>query len=229
MPRSVRIAPGGVPFHVINRAVGRQRLFFGDDDYLAFEKVVIDTLAKAPLRVCAYCLMPTHWHLVVWPERDGQLKEFMKRLTVTHTARWKQSKGQVGMGHLYQGRYKSFPIQSDEHFLHVARYVEANALRAGLVRRAEDWEWSSLWIRENVEQREFSVLANWPLPQPPSWLAHVNRPPATAELDRLRRSVKRGTPYGDEGWVARTAKRLGLEATTRPLGRPRKSVAAPAC
>ncbi|HVV99014.1 MAG TPA: transposase [Planctomycetaceae bacterium] len=101
------------------------------------------------MRVCGYCLMPNHWHLVLWPERDGDLAAFMLRLTVTHVTRWQRHEKQVGHGHVYQGRFKSFPVSSDEYFYQAVRYVERNALRAQLCRRAEQWRWSSLWRRES--------------------------------------------------------------------------------
>jgi len=211
-----------MPFHVINRGVGRQQLFFDDADYLAFENVLAETLEKLPLRLCAYCLMPNHWHFVAWPEADGDLGAFMQRLTVTHTARWKKSKNQVGYGHLYQGRYKSFPIESDQHFLQVVRYVERNALRANLVERAEAWPWSSLWVRQHgtpAERRQFSA---WPVPRPRQWISFVNQAETEAELAALRRSVQRGTPYGNAEWKQRTANELSLEFTIRPRGRPKK-------
>ena len=97
--------------------------------------------------------MPNHWHLLLWPEGDGDLATFMQRLTITHVRRWQQHRGYVGLGHVYQGRYKSFPVESDAHFWVVARYVERNALRADLVLRAEEWRWSSLWRRDRGTKR----------------------------------------------------------------------------
>jgi putative transposase len=112
--------------------------------------------------------------------------------------------------------------KTDEHFYTVLRYVERNALRANLVSCAEDWHWSSLWRRQfgNAESRQ--LLSAWPLPRPRDWLEFVNRPQSDAEMTALRRSVQRGTPFGSTQWQVRTAKRLGLEWTIRPRGRPRK-------
>ncbi len=208
-------------YHVLNRGVGRQKLFFDDEDYLAFERVLAETLQKTPMRVCGYCLMPNHWHFVLWPKEDDDLARFMQQLTVTHTARWKQHKKQVGFGHLYQGRYKSFPIESDEHFFVVVRYVERNALRAGLVRRAEQWMYGSLWIREFGGPEHRALLSDWPLRRSGSWVEFVNRAETESELAALRKSTVRGTPFGDPQWVDRTCKRLNLECTLRPRGRPR--------
>jgi putative transposase len=144
-------------------------------------------------------------------------------LTLTHTQRWHAFRQSAGSGHVYQGRFKSFPIQEDEHLVTVARYVERNALRANLVRRAEDWRWGSLyrWLRGTADDR--GLLSAWPLPRAPGWLAHVNSPQTEGELAALRRCVDRGSPFGSDVWTERTIRRLDLESTIRPRGRPRKS------
>ncbi|MCX7423960.1 MAG: transposase, partial [Planctomycetia bacterium] len=134
-------------FHVLNRANARATIFEKPEDYAAFERVLQEALDRVEMRVLAYCLMPNHWHLVLWPRLDGDLSKFMGWLTLTHTQRWHAHHRTVGTGHLYQGRYKSFPVQDDEHFLTVCRYVERNGLRANLAPRAEEWRWSSLWHR----------------------------------------------------------------------------------
>ncbi|NLX98954.1 MAG: hypothetical protein GXY83_22645, partial [Rhodopirellula sp.] len=121
-------------------------MFEKDADYEAFERVLDETLRIRRLRICAYCLMPNDWHFVVWPERDGELAAFMQQLTNTHVERWKEHRHEIGFGHLYQGRYKSFPVETDDYFYQVVRYAERNALRANLVARAELWPWSSLAV-----------------------------------------------------------------------------------
>ena len=171
----------------------------------------------------AYCLMPNHWHFVLWPEADGDLAAFMQRLTVTHVTRWQRHKKKVGQGHVYQGRFKSFPISTDEYFHQVARYVERNALRANLVTRAEEWRWCSLWRRESGSPEQRKYLATWPLPEPSQWLKLVNRPETEAELATMRRCVNRGQPHGPATWIERCAGQLELESTIRPRGRPRKT------
>jgi len=130
-----RYAPGGLVYHVLNRGVGRQQLFFSDDDYLAFERVIVETLEKHEMRILSYCSMPNHWHFVLWPANDGDLARFMQRLTITHVTRWQKNYNMVGYGHMYQGRFKSFPVESDDYFYQVMRYTERNALRANLVSR----------------------------------------------------------------------------------------------
>jgi len=150
----------------------------------------------------------------------------MQRLTTTHARRWHLHRHSVGSGHLYQGLYKSFPIQQDEHFLTVCRSVERNALRANLVARAEDWRWSSLATRRltaaQIKRESKPVLADWPVDRPGRWLQRVNAAESEAELDALRRAVQRGRPFGSAIWEKQTATRLGLQSTLRPRGRPRK-------
>jgi len=208
-------------FHVLNRGVGRMRLFHSDGDYVAFENILQETLAVRSMRVCAYCLMPNHWHLVLWPQHDGDLAAFMQRLTVTHVTRWQRHKKQVGHGHVYQGRFKSFPVSSDEYFYQVVRYIERNALRAGLCRRAEQWRWSSLWRRESGTAEQQALLSEWPLPPPSRWVRLVNEVQTEAELQALRKCVHRGQPFGPDSWIAQCVRKLGLESTIRPRGRPR--------
>jgi putative transposase len=201
-------------------------LFFKDGDYEAFERVLAEALKHVPgMRLLCYTLMPNHWHLVVWPRGDGELSDFGHWLTLTHTQRWHAHYHDVGRGHLYQGRFKSFPVSADEHFLRLCRYVERNALRAGLVRSAAEWRWGSLWRRgrEGSDELE-AILSAWPVPLPEGWLGHVNEATTEAELETIRRSVRRGQPLGAESWAKRVAKKMGLESTFRPIGRPRKVV-----
>ena len=228
MPRTTRNAPGGLVYHVLNRTVARHALFQKDGDYEAFERVFAEAMEKHPTRVLAYCIMPNHWHFVIWPAKDGELTTFVRWLTHTHTMRWHAHYHSSGTGHLYQGRFKSFPIEADEHLYTVLRYVERNALRANLVVQAAAWRWSSLHLRQTGDPRAASLLHPWPISEPTNWAKFVNEAQTNAELAALRQSVVRGSPYGTQGWQQRIARRLGLEATLRPPGRPpKKEEAAP--
>jgi putative transposase len=166
--------------------------------------------------------MSNYWHFVMWPERDGDLGAFMQKLTITHVRNWQENRKRVGYGHLYQGRYKSFPVESDDHFYQVVRYVERNALRANLVASAEDWRWSSLWRRAHGTPKDRRWLSKWPLPYPRDWCDLVNQPQTEAELEAVRRGLVRGQPYGSDEWVRETARQLGLESTLRSRGRPKE-------
>ncbi len=194
-------------YHVLNRGNARRTIFEKDADYAAFARILAETQERIPMRILAWCLMPNHWHLVLWPQLDGALPQFMRLATLTHTHRWHAHRATAGTGHLYQGRYKAFAAQEDEHFLAVCRYVERNALAAGLVQRAEQWRWCSLWhslFAPSVEPR----VDSWPVARPSAWLEEVNRPATAAELEAVRRSAQRGTPYGEAAWIERTAERV---------------------
>ena len=222
MPRPPRTAPGGLVYHVLNRASGKRTIFESERDYLAFERILSEVQQRIPMRILAWCVMPNHWHLLLWPHEDGELSKYMRLVTLTHTQRRHAHRGTAGTGHLYQGRFKSFVVQSDRHFLAVARYVEANALSAGLVDRAEDWRWGSRWHAQRDHADTAPEIHAWPLAEPADWVAYVNQLPPSGETRDLRRCAQRGTPYGDEAWVAGAAEELGLQSTLRPRGRPAK-------
>ena len=135
MPRHARVAPGGLVYHALNRAVAGLPLFRKEADYAAFERIMIEAHALHPTRILAWCLMRNHWHFVLWPREEGEVTAFLRWLAHTHAMRWHVAHGTVGRGHLYQGRFKSFPVQEDGHVLTVCRYVERNALSARVVRR----------------------------------------------------------------------------------------------
>jgi putative transposase len=174
------------------------------------------------MRLPAYCLMPNHFHLLLWPREDGDLSRFMRWLTITHTQRWHAHHRTAGTGHLYQGRFKSFPVQSDERFLTACRYVERNARRAGLVERAQDWRWGSLWARRAEEDPHRPPLTPRSIERPRDWTARVNRAFSPREEEAVLRSIWRGQPFGSGPWQAEVAARLELESVFRTRGRPRK-------
>lgn len=163
MGRPRRAADGGLVYHVLNRANARMPIFEKPEDYAAFLRILEEAVERTRTRLLAYCVLSNHWHLVVWPKADGELSRFVGWLTLTHTQRWHAHRRSTGSGHVYQGRFKSFPVQEDKHFFTVCRYVERNALRANLVRRAEDWPWGSLsrWLQGTAAEK--SLLAPWPL------------------------------------------------------------------
>jgi putative transposase len=199
------------------------RLFRKERDFDAFERVMVEAMARHPIRLLGYCLMPTHWHFVLWPGRDGDMTAFLRWLTHTHSKRWQAQYHRGGSGHVYQGRFKSFPVEKDDHYFTLLRYVERNALRARLVRRAENWRWSSLYHRlQGPGDPITDLLHGGPLALAADWARRVNEPQPEAELEALRRSVNRGQPFGSEGWQAKVARKLDLEHTFRPLGRPKK-------
>jgi putative transposase len=226
MPRRPRAGSGGLIFHVLNRAALGAPLFATDRDCDSFEALMVQARARIDLPLLAYILMPTHFHLVVWPRKDWQLSEYMRWLTLTYTVRVRTSTQTVGTGALVQGRYKPFPVQQDDHFYRVCRYVERNALRAGLCTRAESWPWSSL--AQRCRNCTTVQLDPWPVPQPVNWIEYVNQPQSEGELNGLRDAAQRGVPYGNQAWAASTAKALNLGPRVRRRGRPRRPTPASA-
>ena len=219
MPRRPRVATGGYAYHVLNRAVGRWRIFHKQEDYEAFERILAQVHVRLPARLLSYCLMPNHWHLVLWPKADGELSEFMRLLTVTHTQRWHAHYHSAGTGPLYQGRFKSFPIQQDYHLLKTCRYVERNALAAKMVDRAEAWPWNSAHKRQGKAICTWLLSdALWPTARPGNWMELINTPLPAKEHKQIEHSVIRGCPLGDEDWVRQTAEQLSLQSTLRPRG-----------
>jgi len=218
MPRTARIAPGGHIYHVLNRGVGKMTLFRGRRDYEAFGQCLLDAIEKVPMRVLGYCVMSNHWHLVLWPQRDGDLAKFMLRLTVSHVRRWLVHRGAVGTGHVYQGRYKSFVVQDDDHLATVCRYVERNPVRAGLVKTCLDWPWSSAGQAGLPVERRIE-LTDLPVPRRKDWVAWVDQPQTAAEEQALSRCIKEGRPYGSPGWIENMKKTHGWREPQK-RGRP---------
>jgi putative transposase len=221
MPRTARSVEAGLIYHVLNRGNGRMRLFHKDFDFLAFERVLGEALKRYPVELLTYCLMPNHWHLVLRPTTDDALGKLMGWVGVTHVRRHHEHYQTRGGGHLYQGRFKGFPVQEDRHFLTLCRYVEANPVRAGLVKDAVDWQWNGAHVRRHGSK--LLALVDWPVDRPRNWMTLLNDPMGQDQVETLRTSVNRGRPLGEESWVSKMAGRLGLRFTLRGAGRPKKS------
>jgi putative transposase len=216
MPR--RRLPGlhGVVFHVMNRAVDGVTLFDRPSEYDAFIRVLSAAGHRYPIRLLAYCVMPNHWHLVVQPEVDRVLSQYMHWLTTTHAQRWRRASHTHGRGAVYQGRYRWVPVEQDRHFLRLCAYVERNALRAKLTTRAEEWRWSSAWQRD-CYNCDGPSLADWPLVRPLHWTEILNATSAPTATEMIRACVRTGRPYGTGDWCSQTAAVYGI--TDGPPGR----------
>ena len=206
MGRPKRASRGGLVYHVLNRANARMPIFEKDEDYEAFERILAEGLDRYEIQLFALQLMPNHWHIVLRPNHDGEMSRFMRWITATHTMRYHAHYHSSGEGHVYQGRFKSFPIQEDDRFFTVCRYVERNALRARLVKRAEDWRWGSLWRWLQKSEPAPSLLSSWPIPRLPRWVERVNAPFTDHELTAIRKCVQRGSPFGEPTWIESTAR-----------------------
>jgi putative transposase len=209
-------------YHALNRANFRSRLFKREEHYQDFLDIVEESLRFVPMRILAYCLMPNHWHLVLYPRADGDLSKFLQRITLTHTQRYHSQTRTAGYGHVYQGRYKSLAVESDRHFLTLVRYVERNAKRAALVKKAEDWPWSSVYARVYGNEKQKKLLSPWPVAEPRHYLEWLNASQGKEEIENIRYAIKKSRPYGSEKWVANAVGKFGLENTMRNRGRPKK-------
>jgi putative transposase len=218
MPRTARASVGGVIYHVSNRGNRNEAVFHKPADYDAFVDAMAESNRRLPLALLGYCLMPNHFHLVLRPKDDGDLGRWMRGLLTRHAQRYHRLNETTG--HVWQGRYKAFPIQPNEHLAMVLRYVEQNPVRAELVSKAEHWKWSSLpvWLAGGglLSQGDLS-------PRDTTWIDQVNDPLPPDILQRLRESVARDRPFGEPAWILQTAQALGLESSLRNRGRPRKS------
>ncbi len=220
MPRQKRADEAGAIYHALNRGNRRQTIFHKAEDYEAFLRVLGQGLEKYPVEMFSFVLMPNHWHMVLRPGEDGAMGRLLRWVTATHTLRYHAHYQTSGEGHLYQARFKSFPIADDDHFLVVCRYVERNPLRAGLVIQAEDWKYGSLWEWLQKPKRAKQHLSTWPIPRGANWVERVNQALTEKELAALRICIERGRPFGDDAWVQKVAQRTGLNYTLRPRGRP---------
>jgi putative transposase len=217
MARPLRITPAGIVFHVTNRATQGLVLFSDQADYQAFYRLLVVACRRFRMRVIAFCLMPNHWHLVLWPSSDGAVSQYLHWVTTQHSLRFRWKTGTVGRGHVYQDRFHSFPVQTGRYYFNLIRYVEGNALDGHLVAKAEDWPWSSLFERVSAGD----LITSGPLELPGDWAERVNAALALRDLKAIQHAERRGRPYGSPKWVAETAARQSLEQTLRVLGRPR--------
>lgn len=147
-------------------------------------------------------------------------RKYLKKKRTTYPSHYKS----IGYGHVYQGRYKPFPVSGDAYFLKLVRYIARNPLRAKLVKRAEECRWSSLWYREKGDKKKQKILSKWPLEYEEDYLEWVNQKIVNEdeELEEIRNSIQGGSPFCIDTWIKKISKRLGLESTIKPRGRPKK-------
>jgi putative transposase len=189
-------------YHVFNRGNGRKQLFFEPQGYQAFLRLLRDAPDVGSVRILAYCVMPNHWHLVVWPIHQSALSSYMRWVTGAHARHWNEVRERKGWGHVYQERFRALPIVREQHLLTVLRYVEANPVRARLVSSAADWPWSS---HAQVRDESAPPLTPWPMPKPALWSSLVNERLDDEELNAIRDAGHRGVPIGTE--VCRRSRR----------------------
>jgi putative transposase len=197
MARPLRIDLGDYVYHVINRANGRVRIFHNPADYQDFEYLLEEVCETYEMRILAYVIMPNHWHMLLYPKRDGDLSEALQWLGTTHARRHHAHKGTIGGGHLYQGRYKSFLIEEDRHLLTVLKYIERNPVRAKLCKKPEEWRWSSVYRRIAGTKQQKKLLAELPVDLPRDYRRWLSEREPAEELDDVHYSIAKSVAYGD--------------------------------
>lgn len=219
MPRIARVVFPGLPHHVTQRGNRRGTVFFEDADRLAYLALLRECTSRHAVDVLAYCLMTNHVHLVLVPQSADALHRVLKPLHMQHAQRINRTHG--WKGHVWQGRYFSSPL--DETYLWAAiRYVELNPIRAGMVRRAEQYPWSSAAghcgathdpVITTAESwtRRCRAIGDWS-----HWLASGDD---QACADILRRRADKGLPCGSVEFVAELERATGRDLTERPRGR----------
>ena len=206
-------------YHVLNRGNVRQTVFFKDADYRVFMELLAESKRRFEIKLFAYCLMPNHFHFVVQCPKAKCYSDWMHWLTTTHVTRYLRHYD--GSGHVWQGRFKSFLVQTDEYLLTVLRYVEANPIRAGMVDFADQWLWSS--HNQRIGKVRNELLDKPPMAMPLAWEEWVNRAIGDAELKAIRKCVNRQAPYGESSWQEEICQKLGIESVLRPIGRPKNN------
>lgn len=187
------------------------------EDYDGLLDLMAESSVRTPMRILAYRLMPHHFHLALWPRGDGDECRWVHWLMTTHVR--SHLGGYRSSGHVWQGRFKAFPIQEDEHLLAVLRYIERNSLRAGLVGQAEDWPWSRLrWLAAPTGAPV--RLEPVAVPRGTVWVDGVDAVTSDIDLQILRESMRRDRPFGAAEWTVETAKAVNLEWSLNARGRP---------
>lgn len=195
MARRPRVLPANSVVHVVNRGNERRRLFDRPSDYDDFLEILDRALERCPTRILAYALMPNHWHMVLWPDTARDLTRFLHYATALHAATMRRYTGTIGAGHVYQGRFRTTMVERDLHYWLTLRYVEANPLRAGFVREAADWPWTSLAERLGEPCR----IVDGPLPMPPAsvWRQLVNAAASSSSGAHGQPTTRQGRPALD--------------------------------
>jgi putative transposase len=192
MPRPKRSCEAGEVYHLINRGNKKARVFIEVTDYQEFVTAMADAAERTGVRHMTFCIMPNHFHIVAQSSAENDISSYMQRLMNAHIRNYQDRHGTKGTGHIYQGRYRPIQVVTDQQFLNVCRYVDANPLRAGLVDRAEHWLWGGLALKKSRDGRR--LLSPWPVEKPADWLDRVNRQQCEALLNEIRKAIARRRP-----------------------------------
>jgi len=221
MARLARVVAEGVPHHVTQRGNRRQRVFFSDDDYVAYKALLTEGCRAASVEIWAYCLMPNHVHLILVPRSADGLRAALSDAHRRYSRRVNFREG--WRGYLWQGRFASAPMD-DGHLMAAARYVELNPVRAKLAARAGDWPWSS--ARAHLAGRDDSVVRVAPLlEREADWATFLAGGLAPSEHAAIRAAERTGRPLGDDAFTATLEQSLGRTLARQKPGRKARRAA----
>lgn len=198
MARLPRIDIAGNYYHVLNRTNARVIISFTDCEYKLLEHIIEEACMFFDIHILAYCIMPNHFHFVVFTQQEGELGTVFKWITQTHTQRWHKKRNTIGTGSLYQGRFKSFPIQEDQYLFNVIRYVERNPLTANLVSNPLNWKYSSLYRRHKGTEKDRNILQPIDNLLPKNYIKHLMTPISKKELDGFKKAINQNQAFGDD-------------------------------
>jgi len=206
MPRTARIVVPGIPHHVIQRGNRSEVVFFKEEDRRTYLKILTFFAKKYKVEIWSYCLMTNHLHLAAVPSRPESLAKMMGAVHKRYTAlinirnNWK--------GTLWQGRYLSYPM--DERYLYTCiKYIERNPVRAKIVKRAEDYPWSS--ARAHIFKWDDPVLSSFfMIDQIKDWRAYLQEKESEEDLEKIRKNQSSGHPLGNERFYNQIEKLTGL-------------------
>jgi putative transposase len=219
MARLARSIVVGYPHHVIQRGNYDQLVFETPADYLRYLELLKEYSARYGLDIWAYCLMPNHVHFICVPKAEDSLARAFNTLHMNYAQYYHGKRGVKG--HLWKGRFLSC-IMDDRSVFEEVRFIENNAVRAGLVARAEEYPWSSarhhvLGVSDPVIRNASSLESKIS-----DWRAYLEGRGDQPVLNRTWQSLKTGRPAGDKEFVHVLEEIVGRRLMALPRGRPRK-------
>ena len=218
MPRIARGLADNQIYHIINRGNRREVVFHDNYDYEKFLKLLIESKEKYAIKIYAYCLMPNHFHLVIYTKYADSLSQGMHWIS-SSSVRYYNKRYNIS-GHLWQGRYKSFIVQEDSYLLVLLKYVEANPKRARIVKDCIDYKYSS--ANNRIKNNENLITDEIPILLPDDWYGYINSDEKITDIESIRNCINRQAPLDDKNWKYMVSKKYNLESTINPRGRPKK-------
>jgi putative transposase len=220
MPRIARIVGAGYPHHIIERGNNREKVFRDSTDYDKYLFFLSKYSGEKNVIILAYCLMPNHVHLLVKPSDDEGLAKMMQAITLCYSKYFNRANGRTGR--LWECRYHSTVIDGDSYLWTVSRYIENNPVRAGMVKRPEDYPYSS--AKAHLVGRKDPLLkeALFDKNELNGYREFVRSQENRKIMEEIRKQTRLGKPLGDGEFLKTLSERLGCSLSFRPQGRPRK-------